>query len=465
MENNAKPLHQKDSFWEENITQYFRKKDYANSLPNALLYLDQLKVRLPDVYENLTASDYANIYHTIAASAYSLLEKCNDKDEQNWQYFFDFLTRYIEVIKKLNDKSSLNSAYPEALLKNVLDLFINFEPDQLDAQAKYWVSEMITAWDDKLALSVLLKKVFDERMDFKHKDGMTYTRILAELYLELAAGFGERYRSERATVMNILSDLTYFEGKENSEDKALEWIEESLKLNPNDEFAKRRKKNIHDSLVTKEQIRRFNHDANNEIGGMTSNLKKLQNLLESVSISPQCLDYLQRINNGMQRMAAVRRFVQEQQPEFKSIDIVSAIIKPLTDGYKERIKTIRINPETPLDWEVDEDYLRLAMSNLMKNSAEAFERKQITPQQRQLDIILKPSPTQLEIIFRDNAGGIDDKLRGRIFEPYTSSKGVQKDTGLGLSNARSEIELMKGSLQLASKQPENGTEFIINLTQ
>lgn len=464
MENNTKPLNQKDSLWNTNVISYFRKHHYADSLREALLYLNQLKVRSPDIFENLTASDFATVYYTIAASAYGLLEKSSDKDEQSCKIFFDYYTKYVEIIKNPVEKD-LQPTQAKALLENALDLLINFQPDQLATQAKYWVSQMMAAWDDKLALSVLLKKVFDERMDFKHEKGMDYTRTLAEIYLELAKDYGDRYQSERAAVMNILSDLTYFEGKENSEDKALEWIEESLKLNPDDEFAKRRKKNIHDSLVTKEQIRRFNHDANNEIGGMTSNLKKLQNLLESASISPQCLYYLQKINNGMQRMAAVRRFVQEQQPEFKAIDIVSAIIKPLTDSYKERIKTIQINPETPFDWEVDEDYLRLALSNLIKNSAEAFERKQITPENRQLDIILKPSSTQLEIIFRDNAGGIDEKLRAHIFEPYTSSKGVQKDTGLGLSNARSEIELMKGSLQLASKQPENGTEFIIHLTQ
>jgi signal transduction histidine kinase len=464
MENNTKTLSEKDPRWRSEVLTFFTKSNYQEALPRVLRYLEELENECPDIWTEKVPSDFATIYYTIAASAYGILDNLNDNNEECWHIFFDHFTKYIETIKN-SDKKGLYPKNAETLLEDALDLLIRFQPEQLDAQAKHRVSQMLAAWDDKLALSVLLKKVFDERMDFKHKDGMTYTRILAVLYLELAEGFGERYRSERATVMNILSDLTYFEGKENSEDKALEWIEESLKLNPNDEFAKGRKKNIHDSLVTKEQIRRFNHDANNEIGGMTSNLKKLQSLLESASISPQCLDYLQRINNGMQRMAAVRRFVRKQQPEFKSIDIVSAIIKPLTDSYKERIKIIRINPETPLDWEVDEDYLRLAISNLMKNSAEAFERKQITPQHRQLDIILKPSPTRLEIIFRDNAGGIDDKLRGRIFEPYTSSKGVQKNTGLGLSNARSEIELMKGSLQLASEQPENGTEFIINLTQ
>jgi len=163
-------------------------------------------------------------------------------------------------------------------------------------------------------------------------------------------------------------------------------------------------------------------------------------------------------------MAGIRRFVQKQAPEFQQIDIVNQLIIPLNASYQNRM-TIQVLPETVCTWEVDRDYLLLALDNLIKNSLEAFERKNIELTQRYLNIKLQITPSHLTIQISDNAGGLDEKLRDHIFEKYISSKGIKKETGLGLSNALNAIEQMGGNLQLAPEQPKNGTTFIIKLTQ
>jgi signal transduction histidine kinase len=62
---------------------------------------------------------------------------------------------------------------------------------------------------------------------------------------------------------------------------------------------------------------------------------------------------------------------------------------------------------------------------------------------------------------RDNAGGIDPRIRDRIFEPYVSTKAVKQTTGLGLSNARAIMALLDGRLDLAAIQPADGSEFTL----
>ncbi|WP_341325712.1 ATP-binding protein [Methylotuvimicrobium sp. KM2] len=459
-----RPLATKDPHWRTEVLDYFTKRNYQESLPRALNYLQQLPQTQPDICRERAPGDFATVHYTIAASAYGVLTDTQCYDESTWSCFFEHLQNYIDVIKS-NDKTGLYPKNVETLLENALDLLICFRPEQLADQSRCWVKGIIDAWSsEELALTVLLKKVFDERMDFKHRDGMKYTQILANLYLQLSKPFGDSYHAEQAAVMNILSDLCYFEGGENSEEQALQWIEQSLMLNPNDEFAKRRKKNIHNSLAIADQIRRFNHDANNEIGGLKSNLQKMKSLLSTLPGNEASLHCLQKINNAVLRIAGVHRFVQKQMPDFKSVDLIGGIIQPLLASYNDRLN-ITLQPQTPVEWEVDADYLRLALDNLIKNSQEAFERRQIDPAQRQLSITVQPSPDILEIQIQDNAGGIDPKYYDTLFEPYVSSKGVQKQTGLGLYNAKTAIESMEGSLELASQQPENGTLFIIRLPQ
>ena len=461
MEKKNKVLSEKDPHWRSEVLDSFTKYDYQTSLDKAIDYLNKLPQRT-DINEAITESDYVTIYYTIAASAYGVLNKNKTFDEKNWTYFFHYFDRYIELINT-SDKTSLYPKNAETLLDNSLDLLISFQAKQLADKAKACVSQMLNAWDEKLALSVLLKKVFDERMDFKRPDAMIYTRQLAEIYLHIAKDYADQYHAECAAVMNLLSDLTYFEGKDNSEEEALAWIEKSLVLNPNDEFAKRRKKDIHNSLTINNQIRRFNHDTNNEIGGLQSNLKELKKLLCQSTENDSSLLYLQKIDNSIQRMAGIRRFVQKHAPDFKQVDIVKDIIIPLTASYQDCMH-IQVIPETSYLWEVDCEYLRLALDNLIKNTFEAFDRQHINPQERQLRITLQENNKHLEIRLCDNAGGLDEALRDRIFEKYTSSKGISKETGLGLSNALTAIEQMDGSLQLDEKQPDNGSTFIIKLS-
>ncbi|MDB5236304.1 MAG: hypothetical protein JWR44_3297, partial [Hymenobacter sp.] len=42
-------------------------------------------------------------------------------------------------------------------------------------------------------------------------------------------------------------------------------------------------------------------------------------------------------------------------------------------------------------------------------------------------------PGGVEICIRDNGAGIPDKVKGKIFQPFFTTKAVGEGTGLGLS--------------------------------
>jgi C4-dicarboxylate-specific signal transduction histidine kinase len=64
----------------------------------------------------------------------------------------------------------------------------------------------------------------------------------------------------------------------------------------------------------------------------------------------------------------------------------------------------------------------------------------------------------------DNAGGIPEEMMERIFEPYFTTKGPDKGTGVGLYMAKTIIEKHLGG-RLSVRNTEEGAEFRIEVEQ
>ena len=74
--------------------------------------------------------------------------------------------------------------------------------------------------------------------------------------------------------------------------------------------------------------------------------------------------------------------------------------------------------------------LQQVILNLLSNAKDAFSTKEIEP--KQICLVAWSNEEGVHLCVEDNAGGIEESLLERIFEPYFSTKGKMQGSGIGL---------------------------------
>jgi signal transduction histidine kinase len=98
--------------------------------------------------------------------------------------------------------------------------------------------------------------------------------------------------------------------------------------------------------------------------------------------------------------------------------------------------------------------------NLIKNSTNAFIKNKIQNREIYINEYEKDSTFIIEV--SDNAGGIDDKIMSKIFDPYFSTKDNERSMGLGLYMSKFIIEDSCGGT-LEVENSDLGAKFRITL--
>jgi signal transduction histidine kinase len=131
-----------------------------------------------------------------------------------------------------------------------------------------------------------------------------------------------------------------------------------------------------------------------------------------------------------------RNFIKEDK-EFKLIfinDIIMESLKLLDSSIKNNY--IKIEKEIFDNIEVNgnKNELQQAIINILNNAIDFLKEKIEDQNNRYIFIKTKRIDTNsLELTILDSAGGINEKIIDRIFEPYFTTKHQSIGTGLGLS--------------------------------
>jgi len=135
------------------------------------------------------------------------------------------------------------------------------------------------------------------------------------------------------------------------------------------------------------------------------------------------------------------------------IDYVLSLV-----GHELRLEKIEVNREISSDLPpilVDRKQFQEVLFNLIRNAGQAIgEKGKITVSARQ-------AKDRIAIDVSDTGSGIpDDKIK-ELFNPFFTTKGPDKGTGLGLFIVRQVVEKNHGRIYLKETKVGHGTTFTI----
>lgn len=175
---------------------------------------------------------------------------------------------------------------------------------------------------------------------------------------------------------------------------------------------------------------------------------------------------LEKLGGQAQRAGQIIRrvhdFVRKSEPKIAPNPVAPMLAECIafaeTETRKAGVSVELDMPENLPEVEADPILIQQVLINLLRNGAEAMSQ---TPRaQRRMCIRVGETEAGVSISVEDRGTGIPEQIRGRLFEPFVSSK--PDGMGMGLNICRTIVELHEGRLQVAPR-PGGGTIFTVLL--
>ena len=173
--------------------------------------------------------------------------------------------------------------------------------------------------------------------------------------------------------------------------------------------------------------------------------------------------YVQEIKRESKRCVGILRdllsYARPPEPSFQATDLAH-LLDQIIDfaGGHEELKNIvikKISEDQLPEIMIDRDQIRQVVMNLVLNGAAAM------PDGGEIVIRLaKHSGNTVMMLFQDSGVGISRENRGKVFEPFFSTR--RHGTGLGLAISKQLIEAHLGSIEISSI-PGKGTTVHVYL--
>jgi two-component system NtrC family sensor kinase len=168
--------------------------------------------------------------------------------------------------------------------------------------------------------------------------------------------------------------------------------------------------------VTAKKQREYLDLANRELNRLMSTVQRMLDFYRPGAVDPQRVDLV----------ALLRHVISLLSPQLQARDI------RVSTGFSSKLPTIfAVNNQ-----------LEQVFLNLFLNAYDAMQSG------GELRVTARPVKDMVEILIQDTGPGVPEEIRGRIFEPFVSTK--QGGTGLGLSVSYGIVSAHGGSLDLIS---------------
>jgi two-component system, NtrC family, nitrogen regulation sensor histidine kinase NtrY len=164
------------------------------------------------------------------------------------------------------------------------------------------------------------------------------------------------------------------------------------------------------------------------------------------------LDEVLRISNIVSEFTRFARLPPPNPIELDPVDVVRKVVALHASGGTP--VEFRSRPCPPIN--ADRDQLVQVTTNLLQNAIDAVGS---TPEPRVIAEV-RPRGDGVELIVRDNGPGVAAEMRGRLFEPYATTK--PEGTGLGLAIVERIVVEHGGEIRYA-EAAGGGAEFTVVL--
>jgi len=163
-------------------------------------------------------------------------------------------------------------------------------------------------------------------------------------------------------------------------------------------------------------------------------------------------------------------FSKKEKLKKENLNVATAIesvLNLLGKTVLKKIEVEKIFADRALAVLINKEKFLLALFNVLINAKDAIWAAQRDKGSIRIAVdrifISKAEKNFIRIRVSDNGTGIEEKIMGKIFEPYFTTKG-EKGTGLGLTTVKEIIEENAGWIEIDVKKG-NGTTFILFLPE
>ncbi|MCG6921538.1 MAG: FHA domain-containing protein [Acidobacteria bacterium] len=203
------------------------------------------------------------------------------------------------------------------------------------------------------------------------------------------------------------------------------------------------------------------HELNTPLTYIMGNLE----LLELQDITPAQREMLSAVTRGAdrirtlaQRLLAFSRPGREEMVPLAPNDVIERSLElcqyQIASGRVQLKKELA--DDLPRVLGVS-NQLEMALINLVINAVHAMAENGGT-----LTVTSSRRGSEVEITVTDEGPGVPDDIRGRLFEPFVTTKPEGKGTGLGLSTVLMVLERHRGHVDFTTEQGR-GTTFVVRV--
>ncbi|MGD9554803.1 MAG: ATP-binding protein [Arcobacteraceae bacterium] len=205
------------------------------------------------------------------------------------------------------------------------------------------------------------------------------------------------------------------------------------------------------------------------ITALISGLKVKQefNLLEKADIAQVSDDIIKNANFMSNTLDNFRDFFgnNQRKEKFFILQMVEETLNIVQGAYKNYKIIIDLDIEDSLFHVGVKNLLSQVLLNLLTNVKDAFLNKTVAT--KRVLISVKSDKQDIFIEVQDNAGGIDENIIDKIFDPYFTTKHQSSGTGIGLYMSIQIIQMhFKGKItcrNIVNEYDEKGASFVIKI--